>query len=494
MTNGSDKLVADARDLAGRGARLTLVGQLVRTGCNLLGLLVLARLLTPHDYGLVAMVVAIVGLGEVLRDMGLSTAAVQAPTLTERQRSNLFWMSAGIGFALCLAVAFSSPYLATLYGEPAITGIACGLSTTFLLNGLAAQHRANANRKMQFGRLVLIDTVPPVASLILAIGLALVNAGAWALVGQQVATAAIGLALSWLLVRWLPKLPSRGAGMRPFIGFGAPLVGAQILGYVSRSVDTAIMGLRFGPSLAGLYDRAFQIVMLPIGQFAAPSTRVALPALARHHSDPATMGRLLRKGQAALLYPVGGLLALILSVAPTGIPLLLGEQWQAAVPFVQVLSLGALAQTLAYPSYWAFLSYGQTKANFTYSLVSRPIVIGAILIGSQFGPIWISIGYSAGLIAIWPLACYWIRNFPGVDALRLVWDGAWAVVTYFPAVGVSIWLGAVLSDAGAGLATSFFVGVAAFIVVASIAVLALPRARDAFSLIGRRFIRSRSGA
>ena len=479
-----------ARGHVGRGARLTLIGQLIRTACNLAGLLILARLLSPRDYGLVAMVTVIMGLGEVLRDMGLSTAAVQAPNLTDRQRSNLFWMSASVGLIFCLGILLLAPTVAAMYGEPSIMPIASFLSATFLLNGLSAQHRANANREMKFGRLVVIDTAPPVLGLCIAVAMAFSGSGAWSLVAQQLATAACGMLLSWVLMPWLPTMPSRSAGMLGFVKFGVPLVGAQILGYVSRSIDTAVMGIRFGSAAAGIYDRAFQIVMLPINQFAAPSTRVALPALARKHGSPEEMGRSLRQGQAALVYPVACLLMLVLAVSPSAIPVVLGDHWNGAVPFVQVLAVGALAQTLSYSSYWAFLSYGRTGANLAYSLASRPIVICAILAGSMFGPIWIAVGYSTGLVLIWPLAFYWIRNFPGIDSLGLLRDGASAVLTYAPAALASAALSWALTTADVDVRWVLVAGILAFALISTLMVLVLPPARNALSLVVRHFIRS----
>lgn len=490
MTIGDGSGEPASARAVGRGARVTVVGQLIRTGCNLASLVLLARLLSPHDYGIVAMAAVVIGLGEVLRDMGLSTAAVQAATLDDRQRSNLFWISTLIGAAFMLTVILIAPALALFYGDSSVAPVASVLATTFLINGLSAQHRANANRQMKFGRLAWIDTAPPLCALLIAIVLASYGFGVWALVAQQILTVTIGLVLAWSLIPWRPRLPSRDAGTRKFVNFGIPLVGAQLLGYVSRSIDTAAMGASFGPIAAGIYDRAFQIVMLPINQFSAPSTRVALPVLARNIDSPAELGRLLRRGQGALIHPVGTLLMGMVGLAPAAVPVLLGEQWRAAVPFVQVLAIGALAQTLAYSSYWAFLSYGRTGSNLGYALVSRPIVIAAILGGALLGPLWIAVGYSIGLILIWPLAFYWIRSFPGMDSAGLFRDGIMVVLTYGPAAVAAMATLALLSTGNAGAIVTLAAGIAVFAVACLAMAWVVPSARSSWALVIRRFIRA----
>lgn len=481
------------KDSPARGAKVTLIGQLLRTSCSFLGLILLARMLSPADFGLMAMVAVIVGLGELLRDLGLSTASIQSQKITSAQRSNLFWANAVLGLVLTLALIGCSPFIAQFYSEPTLSGITAAIASVFLLNGLAAQHRANTNREMRFRTLAVIDTVPPIIGLVAAVSGAALGLGVWSLVCQQLTVAAFGLVLAWTLSPWRPGPPRRGQGMGQFFRFGLPLVGVQMLGYLSRSIDTALMGARFGAVFTGTYDRAFQVVMMPVNQFNAPSTRVALPVLAKAIDQPQRYSRLLERGQSILIHPVAALLSLLCAASPVVIPLVLGEAWISAVPFIQILTVGALAQTAAYPTYWVFLSQGRTGSNLLFSLVSRPIVIVSIVLGSYFGPMGIAGGYSAGLCLIWPLGYYWIRSYSGIRGRTLFLAGLRACLTYAPAAILAWCFGRVLEGFVESMWLNMIGVLVMYTVTAGLCVVLAPSARSSWTTILFQALPRRSG-
>ncbi|MCV2395814.1 oligosaccharide flippase family protein [Actinotalea sp. M2MS4P-6] len=194
---------------AARGAMITLTGQGARMALQILSVAVLARLLAPEDYGLLAMVTVIVGVGEIFRDFGLSSAAIQAPDLSKAQRSNLFWINAGIGVLLAGIVIASSGLIATLYGRDELATLAKVLSVTFVFNGLATQYRADLVRGLRFAWTAAAELAAPAVALVTAVLAALAGWGYWALVAQNVAqslTLLIGYVIGG---RWLPGLPRR---------------------------------------------------------------------------------------------------------------------------------------------------------------------------------------------------------------------------------------------------------------------------------------------
>src|SRR5690606_2130147 len=195
MSDPTDNQAAGLGARAARGAAVTLSAQLGKIIIQVTSVVILARLLTPHDYGLIAMVIAVIGIGEVFRDFGLSSAAIQAPTLSTPQRDNLFWINTAIGVALAVVVYFGAGLLAVAYRQPDLVPITQALSLTFLLNGLATQYRASLIRALKFRLLAVADIAAPTVALVVAIGVGVAGWGYWALVAQQLTSAVVLLAV-----------------------------------------------------------------------------------------------------------------------------------------------------------------------------------------------------------------------------------------------------------------------------------------------------------
>lgn len=412
--------------LAARGAVVTMGGQGARIAVQLVGLVLLSRLLTPRDYGLVAMVLVVIGVGEIFRDFGLTTAAVQAKSLSDQQRDNLFWANTALGAALTVLCVAAAPLVAAAFDEPELRGLTQALAASFLLNGLAAQYRADLNRRLRFGRLALVDVGAQLLGLAAGVALALRGAGYWSLVGQQLGQGVAVLLFAVLAARWRPRRPRRDPDMRDLFAFGWNIVGTQVLGYASKNVDSLILGARFGPGPLGTYNRAFQLLMVPLGQVRAPTTTVALPVLARLQDEPARFAAFLVRGQLALGYTLVAALALAAGAADPLIEVVLGPRWQSVRPVLQVLAVAGACQTLAYVGYWTYLSRGLTAALLRYTLVSSVLRIACILLGSSFGVLGVAAGVAAGAALEWPLSLWWlsrVTDFPRAEltagALRI---------------------------------------------------------------------------
>ncbi|WP_419817214.1 lipopolysaccharide biosynthesis protein [Glaciibacter flavus] len=415
---------------ASRGAVVMMGGQGARIVVQLGGVVVLARLLGPSEFGLVAMVTAIIGVGEVFRDFGLSSAAVQAKNLSPYQKDNLFWINAGIGLVLSIATFLLSGPIAALYGDDRLRTLTMVLSVTFLLNGLSTQFRADLGRHLAFGRLVIADAVGQVVGLTGAITVAVLGGGYWALAVQQVGQSLITLVVLVIVADWFPGLIHRRAGMGPLITYGSTVFAAQILNYVSRNVDSVIIGARFGAVPLGLYNRAFQLVMLPLLQLQAPATRVALPILSRLQDTRVRFNAFISFGQTALLTLVGLMFGILGAQASAVVQVMLGDKWLAAVPTFQILLVAGYFQAAAYVTYWVFLAKGLTRANLLSALVTRPITIGLIALGSQWGVPGVAAGFALGLGITWPISLLWIRRVSDVDTRELFFNGLRMIVVF----------------------------------------------------------------
>lgn len=474
--------------LAARGAAVTVAGQVARMALQLVGVVVLARLLAPADFGLVALALVVVGLGELFRDFGLSQASVQATVLSAKQRTNLFWINAAIGLmltALCLA---AGPLLGLLSGEPEVVGICQALSATFLLNSLAAQYRAGLMRQLRFTAIAMLEVCAAAMGLVVAISGGILGIGYWALVAQQLTTVTVTAIALWVLGRWLPGLPNREGEVRSFLSFGFNLMASQIVSYIAAKADTVILGFRYSPEVLGLYNRAYQMVVVPVGQIRGPLTNVALPILSRLKNEVDEFNRFVRRGQLLLGYTLCLPLGLLAVAASPVVEIALGSDWLEAEFFLRCFAVAAMFQTLAFVGYWMYVARGLPHVLFRYSIMTAVIKISCVVLGSAWGPHGVAVGFAVAPALAWPLSLWWLsRHTP--TPTRALYAGAGRVLAGVAAGAVPA--AVLLSLLPTGPFVALMLGAGGYI-LGSIALLALPAyrqdARDIVStarLVGR---------
>ncbi len=406
--------------VAARGASYTVAGQLVRIVVLFAGTIVLARVLSPTDFGLVAIVTSLMAFGELVRDFGLSTAAARETRLSREQQSNLFWINTALGCGLGAATYFLAPVVASVFSDDALADIVRWSAVVFVANGAATQFRAELNRRLDFKKLALVDTVPVVLGLAAAVGFVLLAEPTyWALVCQQLVTAVAGLAFAVLASRWLPGLPTRRGPVGHLMSFGFGLFGTQGVAYFTRNVDNLSLGYVWGPAELGMYNRAYQLLMVPINQIAAPLTRVAVPILTRVADQRERFQSYLRTGQLMGGVVLGVTYGILFGLADPIVTLVFGTQWAPMIPIFQALTVGGAFRALNQVTFWAFLAKGATAAQFRFYLVSQPLIVVCMLAGLPWGALGVAVGHSVGYGVNWALSYWWCGRVTETDMHEL---------------------------------------------------------------------------
>ena len=422
-----------------RGGSLVIVSQGLIFVLSLGATMVLARLLTPSDFGLVAMVTAVTALASQFKDLGLSQATIQRSTITHNQVSTLFWINTTLGLALTLITVAAAPLLAWYYGDPRLVPITLALAGTFLLSGLAVQHQALLRRQMRFGVLTAIDVLALVAGLATALIMAWRGAGWWALVFRQLAAAAVTTLGLWWACRWRPGRFRRGVGVRSMLTFGSHVSGYSLANYFARNLDRVLLGQRAGSDVVGLYSKAYQLLLLPINMISSPLHAVAIPALSRLQGEPARYRSYYQKG---MLLPVAlGMPGVVFLFVTAGdaIRLFLGSQWMASVPIFRLLAPAAFVGTFSVATAWVYVSLGLTRRQLDWTLFATALTVIAFLVGVRWGAPGMAIAVSASYCALfYPGLLYCFRpTFLRVgDLLVALWRPALASL----AAGVGCWL------------------------------------------------------
>ncbi|WP_165384832.1 lipopolysaccharide biosynthesis protein [Cryobacterium sp. SO1] len=420
-----------------RGARDLFIGQVGKLGIHFVGLVLLSRLLPPAVFGYMAIATTLVGIGEVFRDLGLSSASIRTVNLTKEQRAVLFWLNVAIGVVMMVVVIFAAGMLASVFKIPELVQVLPAISLVFLFNGIAAQYRADLNRMMRFRAMASVDVIAPALGLTAAIVLAYLGAGYWALVVQTVAIAFLTMIISIFLCGWLPGLPRRKTGVGRIVGLGGHIATSQLFSYAGNNIDTLALGYFSSAFNVGIYSRAFQLVMAPLNQLKSPAISVALPALSRIADERERFSRYLLHGQAVIGYTILPVAAFIAAAAQPLVSVALGDEWSSAASIVTILAFGGALQQLSTVASWIFISKGLGRDLRNYTFVSLVIKCIAVVSLAWAGPVGVAIGYSTAVLLAWPLAIIWAARQGGIDARPLLVQGLRIVIVALGAFGTA---------------------------------------------------------
>jgi O-antigen/teichoic acid export membrane protein len=442
---GTDHLLSDLKGRTISGAFITIAAQGAQFVLSLTSIMVLARLLTPKDFGLFAMVTAVMGYLRVFKDAGLSTATVQREGITHAQVSNLFWINVVMSGAIGLILATCAPVVAWFYREPRLVPITWILSSTFLLSGLTIQHTALLNRQMRFKAVAFIEVGSMLTGVAVGISMALLGYNYWALVWGNLATVAVAVPLTWFAIPWRPQAPTRRSGIRPLVNFGANLATGGFIYSLARGADAMLIGRFYGPDSTGLYTRAAALLRRPMEQFLSPMNSVFVPVLSRVQAQPERYRRtFLQVYEAMALISSLGTGILFALARPLTL-VVLGPKWEQAAIIFAGFTVSALCTPPATASTWLFASQGRGRDwLFTSSLLSG-IALAAFVAGLPFGPAGVAIAYSVvGLMVGFPVLYYfagrqgpvttadlWIGFFRHLPLWAVVCGATWLMRVFF---------------------------------------------------------------
>ncbi|MDQ4054438.1 MAG: lipopolysaccharide biosynthesis protein [Actinomycetota bacterium] len=397
---------AAVRQRASRGMTWTLLGQWATMLLQVGGTVVLARLLDPGAFGLVAMVLAVTGFADQLRTLGLGQVLTLAESITHRQASTLFWLNIAVGAVLAVAVAALGPLLGAFYGRAEVAGIALALATVYVVESLSVQHNALLLRRLRFKSVALRGFLAKLIWVAVSIGCALAGMGYWSLVAATISASLASTTFTISAIHWVPSRPAWAPGMRPLLSFGGGVSVFYVLNYLSRNADNILIGKFLGAAPLGLYTRAYSLLMQPIQQVNRPIGAVAQPALAALRGDPAAYRDYyltLIRGLAYIGMPATAVLAVL---AEDAVTVLLGATWLEVADVFRLLAIAGILQVVAYTNGWLYATSDRAWAMARWGLVSRPVVIASFAIGLPWGITGVAASYAAVQLLLLPIG-FW---------------------------------------------------------------------------------------
>lgn len=347
--------------------------------------LVMARLLSPTDYGLIGMLTIFIALSQTLIDSGFSQALIRKQDRTEVDNSTVFYFNIVVGFALYVILYASAPFVADFYNEPQLCALMRVVCIGVIINSLAVVQRALLTVKVDFKTQAKASLVAAVVSGIVGISLAFAGLGVWALAVQQLLSLSINTLLLWLLSHWKPIWAYSWKSFRELFSFGSKMLASGILDTTYNNIYQIVIGKVFSASSLGHYTRAHQFATLPSSNITGILQRVSYPVLCQIQDDDERLAHAYRKFLKMSAFVVFPMMTLLAGLSPSLVPMLIGEKWAFCAQLLTIICFSMMW----YPIHAINLNLLQVKGRsdlfLRLEIIKKILGVAVLCISLPFG-------------------------------------------------------------------------------------------------------------
>ncbi len=348
-------------------------------------IIILARLLTPEDFGIIGLATLFTGLISVINELGMSAAIIQRKDISDTHMSTSFWASICMGITLFILTVVISPFVADFFNEELIRPILIVSSIGLVIGSFGVVQRALLEKNIDFKNITVIEICAAFGSGTISILLAIKGFGVWSIVLGSVSGTFISIVILWKISKWRPSLKFSFKHFKELFSFGSNVAGSQLLNYIAMRVDYLIIGKMLGTTSLGYYSLARMITSLPVQKVSWSVMRVTFPAFSsvQDNRDVLKKGYLnVIKYVSLITFPM---LAGIFVVAPEFIHTFYGTKWIPVIALVQILTIqGAIVSVSAMTGTIQYAK-GRSDIQFKWQIFTAIIMTIAVLIGSNYG-------------------------------------------------------------------------------------------------------------
>jgi PST family polysaccharide transporter len=439
-----------------RASAINLAAGAARYPLSIISVAILARLLSPTNFGVYESVAAFAALLATFSDFGLTAAMVHKENITQDEVSGLFWVSVILGIGLFGILTLSGPILAHFYGDRRQAGFAALLGVSFLITSLRIQHAALCVRQQHFGKIVLADFAGLLASFPVAVITALRGWGPWAFSARDIAGPLVTAAALWIMVPWRPQMAWRWSSIKSLLSFGGHLTLSRWVGNIFMRVDKMVLGLFVAAAVLGQYGRAFFIGTLPCVVLSAAITQPFISMLARVNSDDRARARelYLRFWQFTIAVPMfGGLL--LAPFGPDVVRFLYGSHWTLAGNYLRLLSPAAAFFVAYSAAFNLAVVHGRMEALARFAISMIPLYLICYLVGARWGAPGMAVAYSAAMVTAGATATVLSTGWFGINKRQLLESSLTPAVVAVSTAVVAVLLRSVASTFTASFVLGF---------------------------------------
>lgn len=361
---------------------------------------ILARLLSPSDFGLVGMAMVVIGFVNLFKDLGTSTAVIQCRETSEELLSSVFWANFAFGALGTIVLMAGAPLAARYFHEPRLVAILHVLAWNFVISGCTILQQTLFERALQFRIIARIEVTAVVVSAIVGVTSAYAGAGVWALVAQSLTSSVVSTVLLVYFSDWHPKFLFRWAELRRISSYSLNLSGFNIFNYFSRNADYILIGRYLGASPLGLYTLAYRIMIYPLRSVSSVISRVLFPVYSQLQDDDARFRSAYLRTVGMIALVTFPLMAGLFVAAEPFVLTVFGTKWLLAIPVLKILVPVGFAQSVLTTVGAIYQAKGRTDTLFVWGLVTGLMNIACFAIGLHWGITGVATAYAINCAVI----------------------------------------------------------------------------------------------
>lgn len=366
-------------------------------------IVILARLLTPEDFGIVGLAAIFLGFITTINELGLSAAIVQRKEIDELHLSTSFWASVIAGITLFIVVILASPFVADFFQEDIVQPILIVSAIGLIIGSFIVVHQALLEKSLKFKKLAIAEVCAAVVSGIVSVSLAISGYGVWSLVFGGLVGGFISVIILWKIVAWRPELKFSFARFKELFGFGSHVMGSRILNYIDSNMDYLVVGKLLGASALGYYSFAYHLITFPLHKISQMVTRVTFPAFSTIQDDNET----LRKGYLKVVRYISlitfPMLAGMFVVAPEFVVVVYGAKWAPMILPLQILCLAGALKSVGTTVGSVLLSKGRADIQFKWNIFTAIVLPIAVIIGANYGIAGVAAAITVVTVLLFPI-------------------------------------------------------------------------------------------
>ncbi len=387
---------------AASGVKWSSVSQIGRQAVQFVTIAILARLLTPADFGLLGMAGVVIGFLELFKDMGTSAAVIQRKDSSDLLLYSIFWVNVIFGLFIVVLLFVVAPVAARFYREPRIAPLIQVLSIAFLISSVSTLQQAIWEREMAFQKLAKVEISAVVTGSIVGIISALLGIGVWSLVFQSLTVVTVTSALLWAFSDFRPKMSFCWPEVRALSNYSLNLTGFNVLNYIARNADYLLIGRFLGAQNLGYYSLAYRIMLFPLQNVSGVIRRVMFPVYSQFQDDDARFRLAYLKVVGAIAIVTFPMMLGLMVLTEPFVLAVFGSQWAPVSLLLIIFAPLGMSQSISTTAGTIYQAKGRTDWLFRWGIVAGVLVIVAFAIGLQWGIIGIAVAY-----ALWELVLFY---------------------------------------------------------------------------------------